>query len=124
LDYLIRQVPPKLNFSFSEQDSGSTWVDGRRIYQKSVDVSPLPKATTGSTPHGILAIGQVIDIQGAATNPTGPQYFIRLPHVDPTNLSYMVGMYADGTNIVISTGYDMSGYTSAHVTMRYTCTDR
>jgi hypothetical protein len=100
------------------------WVDGSIFYQKTIAVGPLPNNGWGATPHGIANIAVIVDMQGTATNPAAPQYFIRLPHLDVDSATNSIGIYGDQTNMAIKTNEDMSGYAEAHVTMLYTCTDR
>lgn len=113
---------PLPDYSFSEQANGRLWVDGSNIYQKTIDLKKLPIATTGLVPHNIEGLAYVVELQGAAVDPSGP-YFIRLPHVDATDLSYGIGTYVDGTNIQITTGIDRSSF-HGYCTLIYTCTDR
>lgn len=113
---------PLPNYSFDEQANGRLWVDGRNVYQKTIDLGMLPNAGTNSVLHGIVNIEQMIELQGSAVDPSGP-FFIRLPHVDATDPAYSVGFFVDGTNVQITAGIDRSTF-HGYCTLIYTCSDR
>jgi hypothetical protein len=110
-----------IDFSLSEQFSGRHWLDGKKVYQKTVQFSSIPQGET-TVAHGISALANVIEIQGAAFN--GTNHF-RIPHVDPMYPTYEVGVWADATNLALRAGTgDLSAFTWVYLTMHYTCTDR
>jgi hypothetical protein len=114
-------TPAEPNYSLSEQDTGRLWLDGKKVYQKTVQISAIPSGES-STAHGISAIEHVTEIQGAAFD--GTHYF-RIPHVDPMYPTYEVGVWADATNLGLRAGTgDLSAFTWIYLTMYYTCSDR
>ena len=78
-----------VSFSYDEQDTGLTWIDGKHIFQKSYYYEGA--LTTGNTALFDLPpdIDYVIDLYGAALR-TGTTY-IHLPYCDngPSCLFYM-----------------------------------
>lgn len=52
------------NYSTTETSTGFTWVDGRTIYKKTVEVSSISSNTDYQIPHGISNLKQVIRVEG------------------------------------------------------------
>ena len=103
-------------YSQTEQVVG-TWIDGKPIYEKTVDIENLPNNTTKNVTHGISDIALIIDIRGFAS---GVSNTIPLPY-SSVGGTYNINVNADTTNINIQTGYNATGY-SGYVTLRYTKT--
>jgi hypothetical protein len=110
---------PQINFSTAEQFTGLYWVDGKKIYQKTVSLSTLPNAASITIAHGIINISAIIGLSGYCTNNT---VFNPLPFVS-TTATQVIGVFSDLTNITVQTAANYSTY-SGYVTLRYTCTDR
>lgn len=55
-----------IDYSTSEQDTGIKWIDGKVIYQKTINFGNLPNATTKTVNHEISNIENVIDIKALA----------------------------------------------------------
>lgn len=53
-----------VNYSTNEQDTGLTWLDGSKIYQKTISVDNLDYGGTRSVNHGIENFGNIINVQG------------------------------------------------------------
>lgn len=103
------------NYSTSEADTGFTWIDGKIIYKKTVDIGNLPNNTSKSVAHNISNLSTLVKIEGAAKSSTG---FLPLPTV-LTVAANQVGVTVDSTNVNIYTGLDRSSY-SGYVTLYYT----
>ena len=58
-----------LNYSTSEQSTGIKWIDGKTIYQKTVNFGKGPNNTTKNVNHGISSFSNIIYIEclGKAT---------------------------------------------------------
>lgn len=110
-----------VGYSLEEQWTGKYWVDGKKIYQKTVDCGTLPKATSKEVLHGISNVDFIVNLQDAAKSST---YQIHLPHVDHTGKIWSVNTYVRGASVVFLTWEDCSAYTKTFVTLFYTCTDR
>ena len=103
------------NYSTSEHDTGFTWVDGRKIYKKTINIGTLPNNETISVPHGISNLARIIKIEGNALRP-GDGGMFPLPYVSGTEgLSIYVS--AGYTELFIGTGSDrtnMNGYITVY----------
>ena len=112
-------------YSASEQWTGRTWLDGKKVYEKTIDVGALPNNSIKNIAHNILNIYRWIDITGAyqqalmalGANSAPPRGLVF--GVESENINTSV----DAVNIMIRTGTDRTNYTG-YVTLRYTCTDR
>ena len=95
------------------------WVDGKPLYEKTVEIGYLSNNTSTPYPHGISNIKRVVSHSGGAINSSG--VYLPLPKVSPSGLQYAVDIAVTTSDIVISTGSDRSGY-YGYVTLRYTKT--
>ena len=125
--YCIKAVAAGDVYSTSERVVG-TWIDGKPIYQKTINFGALPNATIKDVAHGITNIDNVIDVFGiAAGEINSTKYSFHLPSVGVhTSLAeeavkYNMALTIIGANIRIQTGIDRSSF-SAYVTIRYTKT--
>lgn len=107
--------PIILDYSTSEVDSGSKWVNGDAIYKKTVNIGNLPNNTTKTVAHNIANFSTLVKLEGAFTNGINSA---PIPYAAPTT-SKVVQVYVDATNITIGTGEDRSAY-SGYVTLYYT----
>lgn len=105
-----------LTYSTSERAVG-TWVDGKTIYQKTIDCGALPNNTIKGVSSGISGLSRVIDIECVATNSS---YYAPLPYIDPNGTAEGSVAYDKGSSeIRLKTNSDLSSF-SAYVTLRYT----
>ena len=105
------------DYSTTEKIVG-TWIDGKPIYQKTIDLGVLPNATTKSVNHGILNLDKVISSNGCAK---GSDLQIPLPHVQTTSTTTQVRVDITPTVIEIITEYNFSTY-NGYITIQYTKT--
>lgn len=96
-----------------------TWIDGKPVYEKTIDCGYLPNHATKSINHNISNLKRVIAHWGGAMNSSG--VYLPLPKVSPSGLEYLVDIAVTDTIINIDTGNDRSGY-YAYVTLQYTKT--
>ncbi len=115
---LLEQANPSINFSFSEQDTGRTYVSGEIIYQKTIDVGGLPNATSKDVAHNITGLDFVIDMFGVSKDTSSDNY-LPLPNVDDI-ASFSVRLQVDSTVIRLDTGEDRTAFDTSHVTLQYT----
>ena len=106
------------SYSTEEQKTGGTWIDGKPIYRKVIDIGALPNNTTKFVAHNISNLGKVIHIYGYSYGGD----FLPLPYTSANSIAYSVQIYADSTNIGIRTGADRSSYSSSYVVLEYTKT--
>lgn len=117
---LLEQMNPGVNFSFSEQDTGQTYVSGEIIYQKTIDFGALPNSTSKDVAHNITGLDFVIDMFGVAKDTsTGDQ--LPLPYVDDI-ASFSVRMQITNTIIRLDTSENRTALDTSHITLLYTKT--
>lgn len=104
-----------IDYSTTEQVIGK-WIDGRDLYQKTVNFGALPNNTYKSTAHGISNLDYIVSFEGTAKSTT---YSLPIPYLHLTTASYYIEVYFTDTNIVIGTKSDRSGYDKCYITLRY-----
>lgn len=104
------------DYSTSEVNTGSKWINGKEIYRKTVDVGALPNATGKTLPHGITGLTRVVKLYGWAFRSTD-NFNIPLPYGSPVTGS-SVSLYVTGANIILETGVDRTNMV-AFVTVEY-----
>lgn len=103
-------------YSTSEVLTGETWIDGKPIYRKVVDIGSLPNNATKTVAHGITGISQVITLRGMVTDGN----FYLLPMMTATGPGQTI-ISVTGANITIISSTDrhtLSGF----VILEYTKT--
>lgn len=103
-------------YSLEERQVG-VFVDGKPLYQKTIDCGTLPNNSRKEVAHNIANIDTVVSSIGIMGNGTS---FAFIPYVS-TGTQYQVPVDVNKTNIVITTGQDRSGFTG-YVTIKYTKT--
>ena len=104
-------------YSTTEKRIG-TWIDGKPLYRKVVNLGALPNATTKAIAHGISNIG-FIKLYGDAYSSTGN--FFSLPFIPITEFNQAVNFYVSTGEVVITSYLDRSNYTGIAV-LEYTKT--
>lgn len=113
-------APLNLDYSLTEQDTGTKWIDGSTIYKKTISCGALPDAGVKNIAHGISNISRILKMDGYAYHPSN-QFTIPLQFVSTTAINSVV-VNASGPNIVITTGIDRSSFTESYITLYYTKT--
>lgn len=113
-----------IDYSTEEQWTGKYWIDGKKIYQKTVDYGALPNATIKDVSVGYTG-NQIkpIDIKGIATR-SSDNMTISLPRSNPTaanSISADVIDYSGNLYIRITDAGDYSGF-NGYITLEYTKT--
>ena len=101
------------SYSTNEIKTGGTWIDGKPIYRKVVDIGTLPDTTSKSVLHNIQNIDKVLETKLVASD----------------NISSIVcnfggkelATYVSMENIFIVSGNNFTGY-SGYVIIEYTKT--
>ena len=107
------------NYSTDEQIVG-TWIDGKPIYQKTVDCGTLPNTAYKTVAHGISNLDTVLKAWGIGWNNSSGR--ILLPFMDDESPA-RIAIAADATTVFIgSRQFDASMYTNSAVTVQYTKT--
>lgn len=104
------------HYSTNEQFTGKYWIDGKKIYQKTVDFGALPNATSKSVNHNIGNLNKILNVVCVACR-------------SRDNDTFMVGNIGDVISVNSSIVYikeptsvqSMSEY-NAFATIQYTKT--
>lgn len=105
------------NYSTVEMDTRYTWVDGSRIYKKTVNFGTLPNSSAKTVAHGITNLNWIIGLEGVAKSSSGDRLLMPFPWEG--SVGGTIACYADSNNIFITTWMDRSDY-SGYVTLYYT----
>ena len=110
------------NYSTEEVDTGFTWLDGRKIYKKTVNFTSLPNSVAAFYPHGITNFLQLVRLEGVAYRASdGIFFWLPSPHNPRTVTGTAINVVVDKDTIDIAAGTDRSDLT-AHITLWYTKT--
>ena len=133
IDETVALIPASdgINYSLEEQWTGRYWVDGKKIYQKTINVPGTLGATLKSIEHNIPNIERIVRQETSSyglSQASGEVMF----HLSPTVSSYVktgepAGTYIGFTKTHIKYLAGASGaHYSSHINtaLQYTCTDR
>lgn len=111
-------TPLNLDYSLTEQNTGTKWIDGRAIYKKTISCGTLPNATDKIIEHGVDNLSRVIDAYGYAFRSSDGTGF---PLIFTSNIAAAnsIGFTWNSTTIVIGTGTDRSNITESYITIYY-----
>lgn len=115
-----KPILPTLNCSFNEELTGEKWIDGKPIYQKTINFGALPNATQKTVSMGISNVENVFfDFSKSYVKQDSSNlYYVPvLPNVSALANQFYVG--ASRASVYITSGTDRSGM-SAYLTVRYT----
>lgn len=102
-------------YSITEKIVG-TWIDGKPIYQKTVNIGSLPNSGTKEIAHGITSLDKVISSGGIAVNSS---YNLTIPRIS-SNSAYNIYLLAvTATDIQVNAPFNASDYTG-YITLQYT----
>lgn len=107
----------KSSYSFKESKTGNTWVDGKPIYRKVIDLGALPNNTSKNVAHGITNLDNIISMNTIVKG--GTVNFV-LPAARVV-LSGQIGVFRDGANITVETNTNRTTFTG-QVVLEYTKT--
>lgn len=113
----LNELNEKFNYSTTEHVVGK-WVDGKTLYEKTVDCGTLPNTTSKSVAHNISNIDKIVYLGGIAYAGTN-SYPLPFVQVSAGNVQG-IRINASSTNVVIVSSYDVSSLTNSYVTLRYT----
>lgn len=114
-EVIYPQTISDMDYSTSEQDTGCKWIDGKKIYRKTINIGALPNTTSKNVAHGISSLGIMVDMRGVAFYTNGIS--LPLPFVAISQAS--ISLNATSTDVVITTANDMST-SSGYITLWYT----
>lgn len=108
----------RFKYSTEEQVVGE-WIDGKPLYQKTIDCGALPNNSSKFVEHHISNIDKVVSISAVGIKSSGTT---PIPYINTDNLSYQIQFeLVTSTDIKIYTKFDYSD-TNAYVTLQYTKT--
>lgn len=113
-------TPLNLDYSLTEQNTGTKWIDGKTIYKKTINFGALPDSSAKSIAHGISNLGWIVDFGGTAKATTG--LVVTLPFCATSNIAGQMTLTLDDTDITIITGNDRTAFTESYITLYYTKT--
>lgn len=118
------KIPRESIYSTSEKVVGC-WVDGRPVYQKTINFGALPNAAPKSVNHGISSLGNIVDAFGVFWNSskvTGTIPYNSVNQSGQSGTNSTVAMHLNATQVVLVTFIDLSAYTNCYITVQYTKT--
>lgn len=108
------------NYSTNEQIVGK-WIDGKPIYQKTINTGELPNGTGKEIEHGIANLKRIIHMEGycygATANNNRP-----MPFSSASDITKNIQLLWNSTKISITTGSNLTLFTESYVTLQYTKT--
>ena len=114
------EIGSDTDYSTTEKIVG-TWIDGKPIWQKTVDCGALPNSSAKNIVHNISNIDSIVGYDGITMKPSdGTFRFIPTP-TGSDNVK-IIGVAFNRTQISIWTVEDWSAYTKTYITLRYTKT--
>ena len=111
---------PAHHYSTEEQVIG-TWVDGKPLYEKTIDCGALPDSTSKLVEHNISNIDCIANVFGTSQNTTTKDT-LPLSYAHRSQISSQVQMDVTSTYVVIYTAKDNTSYNKTYITIQYTKT--
>lgn len=107
------------NYSTTEVDTGFTWVDGSKIYKKTINFGDLVNSNYKAVAHGISNLKYVVYFTGVAQDKaTANRRWRPLNIPNATGTNYAIVEF-NATYVYIYCGDDKTGM-SAYITVYYT----
>ncbi len=118
--YSCDYINDLLTYSTTEINTGKTWIDGKPIYRKVINVGSLPNASSIDISTDIFSAENKFITQIYCIGASNQGEFLKIPYYGDAN-NY-VNIYVSSTHkIVIATGSDRSRFTG-YVIVEYTKT--
>ena len=114
-DTVTEQISNAGNIYSETEHVVGKWIDGKTLYEKTVNIGALPNATTKTTAHGISNLFWIESMRGVCF---GSNTYLPLPFVDNSALTNNIRIDANATNISVRTSGNYSTF-SGYVTLRY-----
>ena len=106
------------DYSTDEKIIG-TWIDGKPLWQKTVNFGTLPNRTMKTVSAGISNLDYLVSMEGLGFS---SGWGIPIPNAHPEVLGNAIYMDFDSGLIRVFTNSDKSSITNCYVTLRYTKT--
>ena len=108
----------KGNLYSTDEKMIGQWIDGKPLYQKTVDCGALPNNSVKNFAHSISNLESITDMKGIGISSS---QVIPIQWSVDYDSAYGVTLYCDSTNIVFVTKRDQTSY-HAYITLQYTKT--
>ena len=119
-EVIYPQTISDMDYSTSEQDTGCKWIDGKKIYKKTIDFGALPNSSIKNVDHGVANIARVVKIDGIIS--FGSNTWSNIPLVyQGVDSIYNAEFQVTTTQVHCATSKDRSNL-SAIITFYYTKT--
>lgn len=106
-------------YSYEERRVG-TWVDGKPLYEKTIDCGSAPNTTTKKIPHGIDNVDTIWVLTAYAISTTG-EYFTYPLNISSGSVTNFLTTSVNLENVQIQSGNNASHY-RVMIILRYTKT--
>lgn len=106
-----------ISYSTEEQDTGLTWIDGKNIYQKTVEFGALPNTTSKDVAHDIVGFETIWIKEFICVGSN--DYYTNLPYVLMSPGTHGGEIYLHDGKIHVTVDGDFSAYTG-YCTICYT----
>lgn len=120
----IKNIYVDARFDYSTQETViGTWIDGKTIYQKTVEITNLPNNEMLQIPHNISNIGVVVNCFGMLST-SGNYGYTPIPRVQDNTTTYNLAIDILETSIQLKarTFNSTATFNKAYVTILYTKT--
>jgi hypothetical protein len=107
------------DYNLSESRAGFDWIDGRRVFQKTIDFGALPQNATKAVPHGIEGLDRLVKPMEFVTKRSTDGAGFSLPHVHSHAFSNGVQSSWNLQEVIVRTQGDYDAYDECYVTIFY-----
>lgn len=111
-----------IDYSSEEQWTGRRWVDGKKIYEKTILFESLPSNKLWNYTHFIANVERFVSLQGLWVGSDGE--FRMFPNVGVPEFAISLTGSSQYFRIQTFSSHPYYPQAKAAVTMQYTCTDR
>ena len=121
-EVIYPQTISDMDYSTSEQDTGCKWIDGKKIYRKTISTGALPHGgAITTTDISSLSVDVIVNYRGVAWA-SSLRNFRALPFVgESMNNMIRVDVRGGTTLRILSTAdSDWGNYDNSYVTLWYT----
>ncbi|MFQ6792922.1 MAG: hypothetical protein ACLRT4_09080 [Thomasclavelia sp.] len=109
-------------YSTSEQFTGMYWIDGKKIYCKTVNIGAL-NSTRKDVNHGVSSINEIVDVKGIAyvIDSRGAKVWVLFPRAHLDNDHDGISLMVTETLVAVDVGVN-NVFSKCYVTIYYTKT--
>ena len=105
-----------IDYSLGEQWTGRHWLDGRKIYQKTIDFGQMPANSVKVSPLNITGFKNLIKATGYSHRDSDNRH-VSLPQ-------RATSILVKDDEIHVHSEEIWNGFNETFITLQYTCTDR